>query len=214
MKFLVLLAALAVLPLHAEDWTTSDGKTYKDVKVIKVEADCVTVLDSDGGARIDLAKLPVAIQKKLNYDPDKAKIASNQRAVSDAQNAKAIEEERNLVEDRKGIELVNAHNKEESDKLRAMLVDEYVKIYGHVIQKLEGGYLVSVDSIGGGPVEALITDAPLFLLSSQNMVDGDSVEENIYPVGDYSYKNVQGARMTIRKFTDNLDLIPALINSE
>jgi len=76
---IILLILLASIPIRAEDWIV-EGKAYSDVKVVKVEADCVTILDSDGGARIELSKLSPELQKKFNYDPSKAQVAANKRA--------------------------------------------------------------------------------------------------------------------------------------
>jgi hypothetical protein len=70
----------AAIPAQANwTWTTSDGKTYQDVRITKVEADCVTILDADGGARISIATLPPDLQKELNYDPAAAAQASARR---------------------------------------------------------------------------------------------------------------------------------------
>ena len=63
---MVLLLGLAL----AEDWKTIDGKTYEGVTVIKVDADAVTILYKDGGARITLESLSPDLQKKFNYDPE------------------------------------------------------------------------------------------------------------------------------------------------
>jgi hypothetical protein len=91
--FFVLFVLLATLPASAEDWKTTDGKTYSNVKVVKVEADAVTVLCSDGGALIPLDKLPPTLQKRFSYDPAKAKVAAAARAETDAQNAKQLQAE-------------------------------------------------------------------------------------------------------------------------
>ena len=66
-----LLFLLSILLCCAEDWKTTDGKIYKSVKVVKQDADSVTILDSDGGARIEFSKLPTDLQKRFNYDPNK-----------------------------------------------------------------------------------------------------------------------------------------------
>ena len=97
--FRALLAAaalgLAAAPLlRAEDWTTTDGKVYKDVKVLQLEDDAVTILDSDGGALVPLATLPPDLQEKFKYDPAKAKVAAAARAQADANNPAALEAER------------------------------------------------------------------------------------------------------------------------
>lgn len=48
-------------------WTTSDGKTYNDVKIEKIQGDYVTIIHSDGGARVPISTLPDDLQKQLNY---------------------------------------------------------------------------------------------------------------------------------------------------
>jgi beta-glucanase (GH16 family) len=67
------------LSAHAETWTTTDGKTYQDVKVIKTEDDAVTILDADGGALVPLGTLSPELQQRFHYDPEKAKIAAAHR---------------------------------------------------------------------------------------------------------------------------------------
>ncbi len=79
------------LPLAvADDWTTSDGKTYHQVHVVKIDDDAVTILDSDGGALVPLAALPSNLQQQFHYDPAKAKAAADRRQADDAANAQAI----------------------------------------------------------------------------------------------------------------------------
>jgi len=85
---LIVAAALAFLVsavvLRAEDWTTSDGKTYRGITVISHDTLTVTVLYQDGGAAIPLATLPPSIQKKYNFD---AKAAAVLKAKEDAEAA-------------------------------------------------------------------------------------------------------------------------------
>jgi hypothetical protein len=66
---LVLALALVALPVMAEDWKTSDGTVYENVKVIRVEDDAITILYKDGGALVPLYKLPAALQERFDYDP-------------------------------------------------------------------------------------------------------------------------------------------------
>ena len=72
---LLILATLCGLTARAEDWTTTDGTKYEDVKVLKYDALTVTILDADGGASVPLEKLPGDLQRKFEYDPAKAKAA-------------------------------------------------------------------------------------------------------------------------------------------
>jgi hypothetical protein len=100
MRFFLLIFALAFCPIStgfAEDWTTTDGTSYKEVKVIRVEDDAITILYRDGGALIPIFKLPPALQKRFDYDPVKAKAAAEARAKADAENAKELQAEIELA---------------------------------------------------------------------------------------------------------------------
>jgi hypothetical protein len=79
--------------LWADDWKTTAGKVYQDVKVIEATPDAVTILHKDGGASVPLANLPPDIQKRFNYDPVKAKAAADARVQNDAANAKDLQVE-------------------------------------------------------------------------------------------------------------------------
>ncbi len=62
----------AVLPLRAEDWTTTDGTTYKDATLDKVEGDTVTLRDQNGEETVSLTALTPKFQKKALYLAAKA----------------------------------------------------------------------------------------------------------------------------------------------
>jgi beta-glucanase (GH16 family) len=96
MKLLFLAVTFSILATNvwAEDWTTSDGKTYRQITVLKVEDDAVTILDSDGGALVPLALLPADLQQRFHYDPDKAKLAAARRQADSDASAKAIAQEK------------------------------------------------------------------------------------------------------------------------
>jgi len=53
-------------------WETSDGKTYQNVVVTKIEPDTVSITHAMGVAHISISLLPPEIQKQLNYDPQAA----------------------------------------------------------------------------------------------------------------------------------------------
>lgn len=97
MKFhavLLFLLALGTFPgARAEDWTTLDGKSYRGVKVVKVEADAVTILDADGGALIPLVDLPPALRSRFHYDAAQAQLAAQTRTRNDAASARALQAE-------------------------------------------------------------------------------------------------------------------------
>ena len=90
----LLLLAILGPGLRAEDWTTSDGTVYKDVHVVKVEADAVTIIHHDGGALVPLVKLPAALQQQFGYDPAKAKAAADTRAKIDGESQEALQVEK------------------------------------------------------------------------------------------------------------------------
>jgi hypothetical protein len=90
--FLV-LGCLASLPVLAEDWTTSDGKTYKDVKVVSHDDAYVTILDDRGGGRVLIATLSPDLQKQFGYDPVKAAAAIAKVAAQDERDKEAVARE-------------------------------------------------------------------------------------------------------------------------
>ena len=98
-KSLILMAALMVFSSHvfAEDWTTTDGIKYQNVKVVRVEDDAITIIYKDGGALVPLSKLSPALQDKYDYDPVKAKVAAAARTKADADNAKQLQAEIDLA---------------------------------------------------------------------------------------------------------------------
>src|SRR5476649_182739 len=91
----ILVPAFVLNIARAEDWTTTDGKAYKSVTVVKVEDDAITILDEDGGALVPLAALPPDLQQKFHYDPAKAKLAADKRkAAADASDQAIIDEKK------------------------------------------------------------------------------------------------------------------------
>lgn len=92
---LTFVLALCASSSHAraEDWTTTDGIKYQNVRVIRVEDDAITIIYKDGGALVPLFKLPPSLQERFDYDPIKAKTAAEARAKADAENAKELQAE-------------------------------------------------------------------------------------------------------------------------
>src|ERR1700677_3721153 len=84
MRMFFLLLLVSTTCVRAEDWKTTDGMFYQNVKVVRVEDDAVTIMYKDGGALVPLEKLPPPIQKQFDYDPNKAKVAAAARAKQDA----------------------------------------------------------------------------------------------------------------------------------
>jgi hypothetical protein len=100
MKTALVIALLgwSLLPLRAEDWTTTAGQTYRDVQVISHNAAYVTILDRDGGARIRLSKLGPDLQKRFGYDPAKASAIIAATEVQDRRDKQALAEEKSRLQ--------------------------------------------------------------------------------------------------------------------
>jgi hypothetical protein len=96
--FLVFAVVLCPVAALAEDWTTTDGTKYQNVRVVRIEDDAVTILYKDGGAMVFLNKLSPALQARFGYDPVKAKAAAEARTKADLQNAKELQAEIDLAE--------------------------------------------------------------------------------------------------------------------
>ena len=94
-KAVYILIALGIFSsvALAEDWTTTDGTKYQNVRVVRVEDDAITIIYKDGGALVPIQKLPPKLQQRFDYDPVKAKIAADARAKADAENAKQLQAE-------------------------------------------------------------------------------------------------------------------------
>jgi hypothetical protein len=105
--FLIFSLLLLSTQAWAEDWTTTDGKFYEAVRVVRIEDDAVTIVYKYGGALIPLVKLPAPLQRKFSYDPERARIASIARAKADAENAKALQAEIDLATKMKQDRLKN-----------------------------------------------------------------------------------------------------------
>src|ERR1700677_1031537 len=113
LPLLLLILALIALPAAAEDWTTTDGTRYQNVRVIRVEDDALPIIYKDGGALVFLYKLPPALQQKFDYDPVKAKIAAERRSKEDAENAAELQkeiEQAEIVKHNQQIRIANQLN--------------------------------------------------------------------------------------------------------
>ncbi len=96
--FLIFLALLLAFPLRAEDWTTTTGETYKNVKVLSHDAAYVTILHDDGGGKIPLSTLPPYVQKRFSFNPVKADQAIAAEKAADQQNRIALANEKARIQ--------------------------------------------------------------------------------------------------------------------
>lgn len=61
------------------------GKTYKSVKVTKVNSDSISISHESGTSRILLKKLPTELQKQFGYDYAQAEASRKEREQKEAQ---------------------------------------------------------------------------------------------------------------------------------
>ena len=61
--------------------TTTDGRTFQNCQLLKIEADGITFNHADGITKVMFPKLPAALQKTFGYDPqaDSARQAAQAR---------------------------------------------------------------------------------------------------------------------------------------
>jgi hypothetical protein len=81
----------------ADDFTTNNGKEYKNATVTQVEADGIVVRTKVGISKLYFTELPEDVQKRFHYDPGKA-AAAQAAAVQQTQeiNRQAAETSRRL----------------------------------------------------------------------------------------------------------------------
>jgi hypothetical protein len=89
--FFILLVSISLA--RADDWTTSDGTTYKDVKVLSHDAGYVTIMDSDGGGKVPLRLLNADLQKQFGYDAAKSAACEAATTAQDKADREALAKE-------------------------------------------------------------------------------------------------------------------------
>lgn len=179
---------------------------------VVIRHDAVSMVYMTGGASggsVKLADLPPDLQKRFGYDPLQA--ASAERKESELRSARskaaqAIATEQAAAETKR-------KRREEVSKMETI-------VWGRVIQRLDKGLLVNADSQIHGdrlPSEPAMYDPDLgravrfakgiVLLSDYrgHAVDDDVVYALAYPVQDYEYTAVSGAKKTVRQYTADID---------
>jgi hypothetical protein len=93
LTLLALLLACSVISSRAEDWTTRDGKTFRNVTVLSHDDAYVTIMHDDGGGRVALSQLDPTLQKRFDYDPAKAAACIQATAAADQRDHAALLQE-------------------------------------------------------------------------------------------------------------------------
>lgn len=61
--------ALLVLPAAAEDCRTRSGRLFRDCRIVRVDPDGVAILHATGAAKLAIAELPEAWQRRCTLPP-------------------------------------------------------------------------------------------------------------------------------------------------
>jgi hypothetical protein len=78
--------------------TTLDNKIHNNAVITKIDADCITVMDSTGGGLIPIGNLPDDLQKQLHYDPEIATFAVKQRLQNEQANSQLMTSEKDAYQ--------------------------------------------------------------------------------------------------------------------
>jgi chromosome segregation ATPase len=78
----------------SEDFTTVNGKQYKDATITRVEPDGIVVKTKSGVTKVYFAELPREVQERFHYDSEKAASYSAEQAANYATYQKQQEETR------------------------------------------------------------------------------------------------------------------------
>src|SRR6266705_5129995 len=98
---LAILAALSASIALADDFKTTDGKEYKNVKVKRVEPDGIVLISKTGISKVYFTELPKEVQERFHYDAAKGgAYSAEQTASQEALYKQRQEAERTRAEER------------------------------------------------------------------------------------------------------------------
>lgn len=169
---LVLMAGTLVC---ADDITTNDGKTYKNVTISSVTPAGFDICYTPKGGGLAIKEilfknLPEKYQKKYNYNPEKA--AAFQARVQQYQAAQYSDMEK---EYRKRLAEANEENQAEAaiyaGRMNVMLKSVY---------SIPGGCVAWADSLDATPTQGHYGE---FIIMGADLPSGAAWGGNIYPAG-------------------------------
>ena len=92
-KLFIFLFFFLAAAAFSEDFTTVNGKEYKDVTVKRVELDGIVLQTKSGVSKVYFTELPKEVQQRFNYDPAKAAAFSAEQNAAYEQIRKQHEQE-------------------------------------------------------------------------------------------------------------------------
>ena len=81
-KVLTFLILCSTSVVFAEDFTTLNGKEYKDASITRVDPDGIVVKNKSGITKVYFTELPKEIQERFHYDSGKAASYSAEEAAN------------------------------------------------------------------------------------------------------------------------------------
>jgi len=93
-KLFIFLFLFLAAAAFSEDFTTVNGKEYKDATVTRVEPDGVVLKTNSGVTKIYFTELPKDVQEHFHYDAGKAASYSAEQAATYTANQKQQEDTR------------------------------------------------------------------------------------------------------------------------
>ncbi len=193
---ILIIMLLMSATLLAEDLTTLSGKKYTGVTINRAEADGISISHGGGLAKIPFSDLSPELQKKYNYEPEKA--AAYAAAMAKAQEVAAH---------RAKLEAGVAAAKAKLAAAEARL--PIYKMEAKILQMTDEGAIVSASVTDEQGMLPLPEPVFVFGISNKLHVDGDHWKGTVWYAGNYHYNTaVSGAAKSVRAFsTDREDAL-------
>ncbi|MDE1170283.1 MAG: hypothetical protein PW734_03595 [Verrucomicrobium sp.] len=223
-----IFGGMALAEDHLDSITTTDGKTYTDVVVKRSDPSGLDITHSGGAAHLLFEKLPADIEQKYGYDP--AKSAAFKAAQQQEREAGAKELAAEL--DAKAIATALAKSEKYGSGNVFQTTENGLLIKGSYYKTTVGSHITEVvidqnkntafpsKIIERQTVETTNTEAYhlgpkgglVFIeCDPSGWVDEEEWTGIIYPIGTYSYTNVMGAKVSIPRFTTDVQRAAAYL---
>jgi hypothetical protein len=197
--FVILIVCFTSIAL-ADDFKTTDGKEYKNVKISRVESDGIVLITKWGISKVYFAELPKDVQERFHYDPEKA-------AAAYAAQVAAVRQANELTQ--QGDEL-NRQRKQEQQRQQRQWAEQQAK-QGNIqalvdrlsdLQLQEENLLVQI-----GKAEKAETDARRQWISQGGTVYSDPLEAQL-PLLRGRLDNVRDEQGRVRRQLDQAQRQP------
>jgi S1-C subfamily serine protease len=220
--FLLTLACVA----HANDpvpvVTTTDGRTFKEVRVFRTIGDKVLLIHTEGTDTVPLDALPDEARKSLGlmtraekaaYDAEQAKkglvksgddwVTPQEKQRREDEKARREEEKKRREEEKKRLDA-----EAEADAKAQDVVDS---------RSLRGvSYRVDQATARGSLCHNLFSGEPFFLYGATNKIVVDDVllKGDLFWAGNYTYTSVMGAERTVKSYAVDRDAAIKLVKAK